>query len=117
MNVDEKYLKRFATQIHGRPAEIALNGYEQPETHVIAVDDADETSLAVSYRDDYSTDEPWDVKEGSSKRETFVMVKRKDKVVGQVGYRFAGLILPVDLRAWYRRKYNLDEATDGNTAS
>ena len=114
MQITEQYLDRFATQIRGRPAEIALNGYEQAETHVIAIDDKDGTSLAVTYRDDYPSETPWDIKEGSENRETFVMIKRGDKVVGSIGYRFAGLIKVADLRAWYRRKFGVE---DGHSVS
>jgi hypothetical protein len=111
MNVTEQYLNRFAMRIRGKPA-----------THVKAVDDEDGTSLAVSYYDSYSPDAQWDIKEGSDKRETFVIIMRGEKVVGSVGYRFAGLITIDDLRSWYRRKYNLDavasgEGTDGNSSS
>lgn len=115
MQISEQYLARFATRIYGKPAEITLNGYEQPASHAITIDDADGTSLAVSYRDDYPSDAPWDIKEGTDKRETFVMIKRGADTVGTVGYRFAGLISLDDLRTWYRRKEGITE--DGNTAS
>jgi hypothetical protein len=116
MNVDETYLKHFATQVRGKPVEIALNGYEQPWTHVINIDDADGTYLAVTYRDDYAS--VYEAVAGADKRETFVMVKRGTDTVGSVGYRFAGLIALDDLRSWYRRKHDLDavassEGTDG----
>lgn len=101
-------MTRFATQVRGKPSEIALNGYEQSATHVINVDDEDGTWLAVSYRDDYPSDTPWDIKEGADKRETFVIVHRIDGVVGSIGYRFAGLIKLDDLRSWYRRQKGLD---------
>ena len=55
MQVTEDYLKRFATQVRGFPAEIPLNGYEQPAAHAIGVDDPDGTYLSVTYRDDYET--------------------------------------------------------------
>jgi len=114
MQINEQYLERFATRIYGKPAEIALNGYEQGATHVITIDDPDGTNLAVTYRDDYPSDAPWDIKEGTDKRETFVIVKRENETVGSVGYRFAGLIKLDDLRAWYRRKEGIE---DGNSAS
>lgn len=106
MLVDEQYLTRFATQVRGKPAEIALNGYETPGTHVISVDDPDGTYLSANYRDDYET--PYDAVPGADKRETFVIVKRGPETVGDVGYRFAGLISLDDLRSWYRRKAELD---------
>lgn len=112
MQITYAYLQRFATQIRGRPAEIILNGYEQPATHVINVDDPDGTSLGVNYRDDWPSDTPWDIKEGAEKRETFVVIQRGSEVIGSVGYRFAGLISLSDLRAWYRRKHGLDEQSD-----
>lgn len=106
MQVTEDYLKRFSTQIRGFPAEIPLNGYEQPAAHAIGVDDPDGTYLSVTYRDDYET--PYDALPGADKRETFVVVKRGTDAVGEVGYRFAGLITMDDLRSWYRRKFELD---------
>jgi hypothetical protein len=109
MQVTPQYLKRFATQVRGFPAEITLNGYEQPATNAIGVDDGDGTFLAVTYRDDYTIDEQYDIKEGADKRETFVIVKRGTDTVGTVGYRFAGLITLDDLRSWYRRKFELGE--------
>lgn len=115
MQVTEQYLTRFATQVRGKPAEIALNGYEQPASHVINVDDPDGTYLAVTYRDDYPSETPWDVKEGTENRQTFVIVRRGLDAVGSVGFRFAGLITLDDLRSWYRRKEGITE--DGNTAT
>lgn len=108
MQVTEDYLKRFATQVRGKPAEITLNGYEQPATRVINIDDEVGTYLAISYRDDYPSDTPWDIQEGTDKRETFVIVRRGADAVGSVGYRFAGLITMDDLRSWYRRREGLD---------
>lgn len=105
MLVTQDYLTRFATQVRGRPAEITLNGYEQPASHAIGIDDPDGTFLAVSYRDDYET--PYDAVPGADKRETFVVVKRGVDTVGTVGFRFAGLITLDDLRSWYRRKEGL----------
>lgn len=107
MQVSEKYLERFSVP-PGEPDEILLNGYEQPATHVISVDDDQGTCLAVVYRDDYSADEMFDLKDGTDKRETFVQVRRGNDLVGSVGYRFAGLVKLDDLRAWYRRKFELD---------
>lgn len=117
MQVTEKYLERFASRIYGKPAEIPLNGYEQPATHVISVDDGNETCLAVTYRDTWPTPEPWEppVPEGTENRETFVTIRRIDQTIGKIGYRFAGLITLDDLRAWYRRKEGITE--DGNTTS
>lgn len=106
MQVTEDYLKRFATQVRGFPAEIPLNGYEQPAAHAIGIDDPDGTYLSVTYRDDYET--PYDALPGADKRETFVIVRRGADAVGSVGYRFAGLITMDDLRSWYRRKFELD---------
>lgn len=114
MQVTEDYLKRFSTQIRGFPAEIPLNGYEQPAAHAIGVDDPDGTYLSVTYRDDYET--PYDALPGADKRETFVIPmretfvipKRGPETVGSIGYRFAGLITMDDLRSWYRRKFELD---------
>lgn len=108
MQVTEQYLTRFATQVRGKPAEIPLNGYEQPATRVINVDDPEGSYLAVSYRDDYPAESPWDIQEGTDKRETFVIVRRGADAVGSVGYRFAGLITMDDLRSWYRRREGLD---------
>lgn len=110
MMVTEQYLERFATQVRGKPSEIALNGYEQSASHVISIDDPDGTYLAVQYRDDYPSDQPWDVKDGADKRETFVVVKRGADTVGSVGYRFAGLIKLDDLRSWYRRREGMEDA-------
>lgn len=109
MQITEKYLKTFATRIYGKPAEIQLNGYEAPATHVISIDDENETSLAVTYRDDYPSDEQWLIKEGTENRETFVIVQRHAETVGSVGYRFAGLIELDDLRSWYRRREGLED--------
>lgn len=109
MQINEAYLMRFATQVRGKPAEIALNGYEQPGSHAIGVDDPDGTYLAVTYRDDYPSDAPWDIKEGAEKRETFVLIKRGPDTVGSIGFRFAGLITLDDLRTWYRRKEGLKD--------
>jgi hypothetical protein len=106
MQVTEDYLKRFSTQIRGFPAEIPLNGYEQPAAHAIGIDDPDGTYLSVTYRDDYET--PYDALPGADKRETFVIPKRGPETVGSIGYRFAGLITMDDLRSWYRRKFELD---------
>lgn len=108
MQVTPQYLERFATQVRGKPSEVTLNGYEQPAGNAIGVDDPDGTYLAVTYRDDYPSDAPWDIKEGADNRETFVVIKRGSDTVGSVGYRFAGLILLDDLRSWYRRKFELD---------
>lgn len=109
MNVDEKYLERFAVQIHGKPSEFAVNGYEQPNTHAIAVDDGDAgTYLAVIYKDDYES--PYDTVEGSEKRETVVIVKRGSETVRSVGYRFAGLIKLDNLRTWYRQEFEVKDA-------
>lgn len=110
MQINQEYLVRFSTQIRGKPAEIPLNGYEQPAQYIISIDDADGTQLGVSYRDDYPENAPWDVKEGTDKRETFVIVSRGVQTVGSVGYRFAGLISLTDLRAWYRRKFEVKDA-------
>lgn len=114
MQINERYLERFATRIYGKPAEIPLNGYEGGATHAITIDDDQGTSLSVTYRDDYPADAPWDIKEGTDQRETFVIVKRETETVGSVGYRFAGLIKLDDLRAWYRRKEGIE---DGHSAS
>lgn len=108
MNVDETYLKHFATQVRGKPAEIALNGYEQPWTHVINIDDPDGTYLGVTYRDDYGS--VYEAVAGADKRETFVVVRRGADSVGSIGYRFAGLITLDDLRSWYRRKEGVEDA-------
>jgi len=115
MNVDDDYLKRFATQVRGRPAEIPLNGYERPAPAVMTIDDPDGTYLSVSWKDDYES--PYDAVQGADKRETFVIPMRGAQQVGSVGYRFAGLITLDDLRSWYRRKFDLDEPsseTDGS---
>jgi hypothetical protein len=109
MQITQAYLERFATQVR-KPAEIPLNGYEQPGTHAISIDDPDSTFLSVSYRDDYPSDAPWDIKEGAEMRETFMIVKRGADTVGSIGYRFAGLIKLDDLRSWYRKREGL---TDG----
>ena len=108
MQITQIYLERFAIKAR-KPSEIALNGYEQSATHVINVDDPDGTYLAVSYRDDYPSDAPWDIKEGSDKRETFVVARRGPDAVGSVGYRFAGLVQMDDLRSWSRRKEGLTD--------
>ena len=109
MQITQAYLERFATQVRGKPAEIPLNGYEQGATHAITIDDPDGTSLAVTYRDDYPSDAPWDIKEGTEKRETFVIAKRGAETVGKVGYRFAGLIALDDLRSWYRKREGITD--------
>jgi hypothetical protein len=107
MQVTEDYLKRFATQVRGFPAEIPLNGYEQPAAHAIGVDDPEGSYLSVSYRDDYET--PYDAVQGADKRETFVIAKRGAETVGKVGYRFAGLIALDDLRSWYRKREGITD--------
>lgn len=114
MNVDERYLEWYSTQIRGRPSEIALNGYEAPASRVISIDDPDGTYLSVSYTDEYPPDtKPSEILEGADKRSTFVIPMRGPNQVGSVGWRFAGLILLDDLRSWYRRKFELDVSETG----
>lgn len=111
MQITEQYLNRFATK-PAKPTEIPLNGYEQGATHAISIDDGQETCLGVTYRDDYTMEEQWDVKEGRDKRETFVIPRRGNDPVGTVGYRFSGLIKLMDLRDWYRKKEGVKDESE-----
>ena len=112
MQITHEYLGRFAVTIANEPDEIALNGYERPASSVIMIDDDENTYLAVTYRDDHPSDAPWDIKDGTDRRDTFVIVRRDPVVVGSVGYRFPGLIKLGDLRAWYRGKLGLVDVAD-----
>ena len=104
-----KYFDRFAVPVTAEPAEISLNQWEMNAQAAIGIDDPDGTSLSVNYSDEYVDDEPWDIKEGTAKRWTFVVVKRGAETVGSVGYEFPGLIKLEDLRAWYRATFEITD--------
>jgi len=109
MHLDARYLKRVAMPVTGAPEEVALNGEEARGGPAIGIDDIDGTYLSVVYRDGYDEDARYDFIQGTEKRTTFVVPRRGQDAVGNVGYRFPGLIHLEDLRTWYRANFEVIE--------
>ena len=110
MQIDQQYLKQFAVPLGEKKAvEIPVHGFEPDGYTNIALDDPDETYLSVIYKDDLPDSEKYSAPEGIKDRTTLIIPKRHNKIVGEVGFRFSGLVKVDDLREWYRGKFNIEQ--------
>lgn len=117
MQITPEYMERFAVPIADEPRELQLIGWEMEPNASVSLDDPEGRSLAVNHWDEWPTRHQWDIREGTEKRWTFVIVTNEAGIAGDTGYEFPGLIKLEDLRTWYRRKLGLvDETPAGEGA-